>query len=226
MMEARTRYLDFFNVLFASKLSKLFLDSEGLPSAPSPTSGRSAREAWCGPETARHAGPFSAPPTHEITSRMKYSPSRNAILGVTGVTVALSALLAVASAYGGDDCCTSATASSQATNQPNPATPGMIVAKDPVTGQLRAPSAEEMAALQPVRGAGRGEAKEAPLRSERLANGAVVTTLNSSYEVYSVATKDADGKIQTACVPAEKVEAVLDAAKNGTLTKKEVLDEK
>lgn len=99
--------------------------------------------------------------------------------------------------------------------------PGLMAAKDPVTGQLRAPTAEEMAALQPET-----KGKEITLRSQRLANGAVVTTLNSSYDLYEIASKGPDGKMQRACVPAANLDALLKAAQNGDLTKKEALDEK
>lgn len=102
----------------------------------------------------------------------------------------------------------------------------MVAAKDPVTGQLRAPTAEEIAALQPVKPDTKGREGAPALRSQRLPNGAVVTTLDSSYDLYSVASKDADGKIQRACVPASRLDAVVNAAQNGALTKKEVLDEK
>lgn len=100
----------------------------------------------------------------------------------------------------------------------------MVVAKDPVTGALRSATAEEMAALQasvePKRAG-----KETALKSERLPNGAVVTRLDHSYDVYSVATKSADGKIQEACVPADRLEATLQAADSGELKAKEISEE-
>ena len=153
---------------------------------------------------------------------MKYLPSRNALLGVVGATAALSALAAVSIAQ---DNGSSATAPSPATIQPNTAAPGMMVAKDPVTGQLRAPTPEEMAALQSASAGSKAEGKSAPaLRSQQLPNGAVVTTLDSSYDLFSVATKGADGKIQRACVPAAQLDAVINAG--SIQKKKEVLDEK
>lgn len=156
---------------------------------------------------------------------MKTSPSRNALLGVLGSTAALSALIAVALARGDGN---SAPAPAVASAQPNSVSPGMVVSRDPVTGELRAPTPEDMAALQAAaaRDAKGASAKVAPLRSERLPNGAVVTTLDDSTMVYSVATVGADGKVQRACVPADRLEATLEAAQKGSPIKKEVRDEK
>ena len=152
---------------------------------------------------------------------MKQLLSRSSLLGALGATAALAAVALVRAGDSGGDV----TMITSVTSSPsNSSAAGLVAAKDPVTGALRAPTAEEIAALQPSR---EGKGREgAPLRSQRLANGAVVTTLDSSYDLYEVASKDANGKIQTACVPANQFPAVMKAAQNGDLNKKEVLDEK
>lgn len=95
-----------------------------------------------------------------------------------------------------------------------------MIAKDPETNTLRPATVEEMAALRQTKAA--AARSESRLLSQRLANGAVVTTLDSSYDVYSVAAKGADGKIRRACVPADR----LEAAQNGEFATEEALDEK
>lgn len=153
---------------------------------------------------------------------MKQTFIRTSLLGaVTGV----AALVAMALAQGGWSGGSDATpGTSKMTASPNSNSPGFMVAKDPATGQLRAPTAEEMAALQSAKSDSKREG--AALRSERLPNGAVVTTLDRSYDLYEVASKDSNGKIHEACVPAFQLEAVMQATQNSDLTKKEALDEK
>lgn len=155
---------------------------------------------------------------------MIYSLSRNALLGVLGSTAALSALIGVALVRGGND----PLPSGPVTTHEGSSGAGMVAAKDPVTGALRAPTAEEMAALQPAPTTTKGNKKQVALRSEQLANGAIVTTLDQSYDLYSVATKDTAGQIRRACVPAPKLDAAMEAAQNHNhmLNPKEVLDEK
>ena len=154
---------------------------------------------------------------------MIYSLSRNALLGVLGSTAALSALIGVTLVRGGND---PLPPTPPATTRAESSGAGMVAAKDPVTGALRVPTAEEIAALQPAAPTTKGKKKEVALRSEQLANGAVVTTLDPSYDLYSVASKDAAGHIHHACVPAGRLDAALEAAQNGKLNTKEVLDEK
>ena len=148
---------------------------------------------------------------------MKYL-SRSSLLGALGAT---AALVAVTLARGGDG--NVATTTSTTANSSNVSS-GMIVAKDAVTGALRAPTAEEIAALQSPSTAKGARKFAEPVR--QLPNGTRAITLDSSTEVYSVAAKTSDGKVRTACVPAEKVEATLKAAQEASLTKKDVLDEK
>jgi len=87
-------------------------------------------------------------------------------------------------------------AKKQAPATPKPA--GMVVAKDPVTGELRAPTAEEAAELN------QQKAKTAPhtsatrkLQTVRGPHGAVGVVLDDSSAVYAVATKSPDGKVTT-----------------------------
>ena len=80
----------------------------------------------------------------------------------------------------------------------------MQIVKDPVTGQLRAPTAEEFQAMQEQ------EAKEkaskpaaaaaAPMVERRAANGAVGFQLGDEFMTYSVVKRNADGTMTTHCV--------------------------
>ncbi|MBT9492822.1 MAG: hypothetical protein IV107_10850 [Paucibacter sp.] len=93
------------------------------------------------------------------------------------------------------------------------------VARDPVTGELRAPTAAEAQALsQPA--SGRGAVKAAPARgmlTGRInpqpvhhANGSVEQELDDSTLSFSVATRNADGSISQACVSgADAAEAAM-----------------
>lgn len=77
--------------------------------------------------------------------------------------------------------------------------PGMVVVRDAQTGQLRAPTAAEMRALAP--------APSASMRAQSVAP-SVVTHPGGSKQVklgerglvYSVVTRDADGKLHDQCV--------------------------
>lgn len=153
---------------------------------------------------------------------MKHPNSRSFLLGALGAT---AALVAVTLAHGGDTGSSATTTTPVNTTPSNSSSAGMMAAKDPVTGALRAPTAEEMAALQPKKAEGLRERKSEPV-VRQLPNGTLAITLDQSTELSSVAVKDSEGKLHTACVPADKVEATLKAAQEGGLTKKEVLDEK
>ncbi len=83
------------------------------------------------------------------------------------------------------------------------ADPGMTVTKDSQTGQLRAPTAEEMDALkanEALKSKGRQTLRAAPLTQRVHANGSVSVTLDESFESYSVMTRDADGTLREDCV--------------------------
>lgn len=92
--------------------------------------------------------------------------------------------------------------------------------KDPVTGKLRAPTAEEAKALrqapQPMgqRSVLSPRASIMPNapRAIRSAQGAVGMQLPDSFMSYSVVTRDANGKLEEHCVTGEKAaEAVMTA---------------
>lgn len=152
---------------------------------------------------------------------MKASQSKKISAGVVGAAAVLVAAVAATMAHGGDP---STSASSQA--PVDPASSGLLAAKDPATGQLRAPTAEEAAQLQSTSAPSTkaGARKAMPVR--QLANGAFAVTLDSSYEMASVAVKRADGKVVTACVPANRADSAIAAAQTQPVSTKEVLDEK
>ncbi len=87
-----------------------------------------------------------------------------------------------------------------------PASAGQRVVKDPVTGELRAPTAEEAKQLEPARTAKpRAKAKPKVIRSEAAATtGAVGMPLDESYDTYTVATRSSDGKVKVECVDGAK----------------------
>ena len=94
------------------------------------------------------------------------------------------------------------------------AAPQMIVVKDPQTGELRAPTAAEIAALKAA-----AASQPAPKASvagqtttvEKLLSGRVRAKLGPEYMRYSVVRKNPDGSLAEVCVPAGKVEAALKA---------------
>jgi hypothetical protein len=75
---------------------------------------------------------------------------------------------------------------------------GMVVVRDAQTGQLRAPTAAEMRALAPPASA----ALRAPAQPALVThpNGARQVRLGERGLVYSVVTRDADGKLHDQCV--------------------------
>ena len=138
---------------------------------------------------------------------MKTSPSRNALLGVLGSTAALSALIAVALARGDGNNAPAPAAVTPA--QPNNVSPGMVIAKDPVTGELRAPTAEEMVALQAAAPTRKTETKRPVAETFRLADGTIGVNLDESTMLFGVASKSADGTVQRTCVPSDRLDAAL-----------------
>ncbi|HTD05791.1 post-PEP-CTERM-1 domain-containing protein [Undibacterium sp.] len=105
---------------------------------------------------------------------------------------------------------------------------GMRVFKDPVTGKLRAPTAEEEEALNnqvkadEANKTGR-QAKQA--RVKRVAevqrpDGSVMVELDESTMTYSVATRNADGSINMECVTGD--EAADKLVNSASSTKKSV----
>jgi len=94
---------------------------------------------------------------------------------------------------------------------------GMRIVRDPVTGQLRAPTAEEAQAMdaqeakaraEKAPAAGAAPASPAPMEF-RQANGSVRYRVGDAFLTYSVITRHADGTLNMQCVTgkesAEKV---------------------
>lgn len=81
-----------------------------------------------------------------------------------------------------------------------PAAAGLVVFRDPVTGQIRQPSAAEIRSILPP------EKPQAPrtLVTKTGPNGAVGIVLDSSFDSYLVVTKKPDGKLAMDCVTGEK----------------------
>lgn len=82
---------------------------------------------------------------------------------------------------------------------------GLRVATDPETGQLRAPTAEENAALDAAaasqrKAAGRTAQRAAAPVPTLLANGTMMVELGEDSMMYSVARVNAQGKLERACV--------------------------
>ena len=88
----------------------------------------------------------------------------------------------------------------------------MRIVRDPVTGQLRAPSHEEFKALQEqsrrdaaaARATGRTAASQPAMVPQVLQDGSVTMELDESHWSYSVATRKADGSLDLNCVTGEK----------------------
>jgi hypothetical protein len=79
---------------------------------------------------------------------------------------------------------------------------GMVVVRDQQTGELRAPNAAEAAALLGKQGAQR---QAAPQRVESIGpGGSRKVQLGKSALVYSVVTRDGDGKLAEQCVSGEQ----------------------
>ena len=120
----------------------------------------------------------------------------------TGLTLLL-ALAAVAAA-----------SSSQAADA------GLRVVKDPVTGALRAPTADELKAMEALEAKAAESAAPAaapvPLRA---ANGAVGFRVGDQFLTYSVATRKADGTLNIHCVTGEKAAVKLLSAPQSTSSK-------
>lgn len=79
----------------------------------------------------------------------------------------------------------------------------VTVVRDPETGQLRAPTAEEAKAL---RDAAPKAARRLPLRQAQqrvLPHGGVMLEVDESMDSYSVAVRRSDGSLQTQCVTGE-----------------------
>lgn len=105
---------------------------------------------------------------------------------------------------------------------------GMRVFKDPVTGKLRAPTAEEEEALNKqvqadeASKAGRQtrQARAKRMMEIQRPDGSVKLELDDSYMTYSVATRNADGSISMECVTGdEEADKAVKAASSTKVTK-------
>ncbi|MFZ6647058.1 post-PEP-CTERM-1 domain-containing protein [Undibacterium sp. TJN25] len=106
---------------------------------------------------------------------------------------------------------------------------GMRVFKDPVTGQLRAPTAEESAALdaqdKAVQASKSGR-QATQARAKRAVavvrpDGSKTMALDESFMTYSVATRNADGTLGMECVTGEEAaEKLMSAAPSATASAK------
>lgn len=111
-------------------------------------------------------------------------------------------------------CCAAASAPvhAQASGASQPSgQEGMIVVRDPQTGQMRAPSAAELQALRQAAPA----AKAAPVQPKMVVgpDGRRHVRLGESGHVYSVVKRDAEGRLDRHCVQGEAAaeRAVKDA---------------
>lgn len=92
--------------------------------------------------------------------------------------------------------------------------PGMVVARDPQTGQLRAPTAAEVKALrQQGEASMMGKAAAAAPTAITRTDGVRQVRLGERGMVYSVVRRDADGKLVKECVQGEH--AAEEAVKSG-----------
>ncbi len=120
---------------------------------------------------------------------MSLNPSR---ICAAGVLIAASTLALAAPAWAAEQ------------PAPAPVADGLVVVRDAETGLLRAPTAEEAAALTATSKAGattRTGAKGAATFQTKLhASGAVGVRLNDDTASYSVVVKRADGTLVAACL--------------------------
>ncbi len=107
--------------------------------------------------------------------------------------------------------------------------PGMRVARDPETGQLRAPTSEELKALSGTTAEGARAALPRGLITGRVRppqivhpDGTIEQELDDSTLMYSVARRGADGKIEMYCVPGKAAaEQLVKSKKVATRSAKE-----
>lgn len=126
-------------------------------------------------------------------------------------TCAASLLLAVScAALAADDASTDASTV--------PAELGQVAVRDAATGQLRAPTASEMKALQAAAPTVR-TMKAGATRTKRHASGATGARLNDSFASYSVMVRQPDGKLVEYCFGSqEDAEAAVAAPASASQT--------
>jgi hypothetical protein len=87
----------------------------------------------------------------------------------------------------------------EAQEQAAPAADAQTIARDPVTGKLRAATPEEQAALAALRSAARARIAPAPLIRKFHPSGASGIELNDESMMSVTAVRTPDGKVQTIC---------------------------
>ncbi len=149
----------------------------------------------------------------------------SAVLVIAAALCASSAFAADAPRPSGTkDACPAQDPVVKAEEPAAPAAAGLVVFRDPATGQVRQPSAAEIRSILPP------EKPQAPrtLVTKTGPNGAVGIVLDSSFDSYLVVTKKPDGKLAMDCVTGErKAEQAIAGAPvpaKGTEARKEPLD--
>ena len=77
---------------------------------------------------------------------------------------------------------------------------GSVVVRDAVTGEMRAPTAAELRALRPPPAPGTAATPVQTPKTVTRPDGTRSVTLGEGGMVYSVVTRDADGKVKERCV--------------------------
>lgn len=100
----------------------------------------------------------------------------------------------------------------------------MRVVRDPVTGELRGPTAAEAAAFAKAEAQLRANNRaKAPAKSGpteiRYPDGTVETKLDEDSMMFSVVSADADGKLTFDCLPAEQAKKFVQAKTQSSNTK-------
>ncbi|PZP31648.1 MAG: hypothetical protein DI603_12440 [Roseateles depolymerans] len=98
------------------------------------------------------------------------------------------------------------------------------VVRDPVTGELRGPTAAEAAAFAKAEAQLRASSRaKAPAKSGpteiRYADGTVETKLTEDDMMFSVVSEDAEGKLNFDCLPAEQARKFVQAKAPASNTK-------
>jgi hypothetical protein len=127
-----------------------------------------------------------------------------------GILIAVGALLLSLPAVAGDgkDAVPATSKDAPAESAAAKAAPAMIVARDPVTGKLRAPTAEERRAL--IESARRSLALVAqPTLVETRPDGSKHARLGPEFFRWSVARRKADGALTFDCLPTSAVPDAL-----------------
>lgn len=85
--------------------------------------------------------------------------------------------------------------------------PGVAVVRDPITGEMRAPTAAELRALREL---GPARAPAAPLQAEVRPDGSRRVRLDERHQIHATVTRDANGKTVLHCTQGHS-----DATENG-----------